>query len=337
MKVFIANFGQGNYLWPDCHRRSTVATIDDERVHPFWEARDRQGYVEFTIQHLKTARMETPTSSVASRWYGLADAIAETNGDVWVHREKGQLWWTTSRPDPVQIALVPSINPQRDGPRLFELHKPCDPWSDRTRNGGLLSWNAVHPKAQQFLFTEGTLQQLSPDNAEYALALIAGADLEPWHNLPAWRAVTTKRKREAALSYDPKGKTVWRMVDTALNTVAGSNGQEVTRTLKDKQSGFLNKAAFEAYVRNLLDDQDGLCAISGIQLQLDGGYEDPELRCSLDRIDSSGHYTPGNLQIVCRFINRWKSDGTDPEFRRLLELVRATRFEAPSRSSEGIR
>lgn len=32
---------------------------------------------------------------------------------------------------------------------------------------------------------------------------------------------------------------------------------------------------------------------------------------SLDRIDSSAHYTPDNVQLVCRFINRWK--GADPD------------------------
>lgn len=47
------------------------------------------------------------------------------------------------------------------------------------------------------------------------------------------------------------------------------------------------------------------------------------LLCSLDRIDSSGHYSIGNLQVVCRFLNRWKNDGNDTEFRRLLALLRS--------------
>ena len=48
---------------------------------------------------------------------------------------------------------------------------------------------------------------------------------------------------------------------------------------------------------------------------------DPEMLCSLDRIDSSGHYERGNLQLVCRFINRWKSDGDVNEFRRLIKVL----------------
>jgi hypothetical protein len=43
---------------------------------------------------------------------------------------------------------------------------------------------------------------------------------------------------------------------------------------------------------------------------------------SLDRKDSSRGYEPGNLQIVCRFVNFWKSATPDSEFSRLLALLR---------------
>ncbi|WP_298963557.1 hypothetical protein [uncultured Roseibium sp.] len=55
-------------------------------------------------------------------------------------------------------------------------------------------------------------------------------------------------------------------------------------------------------------------------MQFDGS--DDQLRPSLDRIDSNGHYELGNLQVVARFINKWKSDSEDAEFRRSLEIVR---------------
>ncbi len=325
LRVFIANFGQSNYLWPKCLERGTVATINNERVHPFWERRDREGFVDFAVANLKTARMEIPTRAVASRWFGLNDAIAETSGDVWIHREKDKLWWTISRPEPVEITLMPSFNPQRDGPRVFELHKPAEPWRDRDRKGRPLPWAGLHPKARDFLFTEGTLQQLSPDNAEYALALIEGDGLEPWHGRPEWQAKVVRTGRNPATIYDAKRKTIFRMVETVFSTVAGANGQQVLRTLKDKRTSF-DKPALEKYVASLIDDQDGLCAITGIALQFDEGGSDPELCCSLDRIDSAGHYEPGNLQIVCRFVNRWKSDSPDVDFRRLIGLVRANTF-----------
>ncbi len=325
MRVFIANFGQANYLWPDCLKRKTIATIDNEGVHRFWEARDRLGYIEYALAHMKTARQQTPTRSVASRWYGLADVIANTNDDIWIHREKEQLWWSISRAEVVEIALRPSINPTRDGPRVYEIHKPCDPWSDRNRKGGGLSWNSLHPKAKDFLFTEGTLQQLSPDNAEYALAIIAGIDLEPWHSRDHWRAKAQRTGKNPAVTYDARRKTVWRMVETAFQTAASANGQQMLRTIKHKHVDF-DKPTLETYVSTLIDDQDGLCAITGIALQFDGEDDDIELRCSLDRINSDGHYEPGNLQVVCRFVNRWKSNSADDQFRRLVVLMRATQF-----------
>lgn len=325
MRVFIGNFGQGNYLWPECLRRSTLAIIDSESVHRFWAAGDRAGYIEFALANLKTMRMETPNRALASRWFGLNDVVASTEGDLWIHKEKEQVWWTTSRSDPVQIAMAPSPNPARDGARVFELHKPCEPWSDRSRKGARLSWGGLHPKARDFLVTEATLQQLSTENAEYALALVAGDDLEPWHQLPTWRGKAERTRKNPAISYDPRQKAIWRMADTVFNTVAGSNGQQVLRTLKDKRTGF-DKEGLMKFLATLIADQDGLCALTGIKLQFDGDEDDRELLCSLDRIDSNGHYEQGNLQVVCRFANRWKNDSRDEDFRRLVELVRSTRF-----------
>lgn len=335
MKVFIANFGQQNYLWPACLERSTVATINNVQVQPFWEARDRKGYVAYALANMKTARGETPTPSVASRWYGLTDEVANTNGDIWIHREKTELWWTTTRPDTVQIELKPSRNNERDGPEIYELHKPCDPWTDRTRKDGRLSWNGLHPKAKDFLFTEGTLQQLQPDNAAYALALIAGVDLSAWHDRPEWKRKVERSssKASAGRSLDPIERAAWIMARTALNTVAQSNGQQTLRTMKNKDCD-MSEDELRAYVATLIRDQDELCAITGLRLQFEGDHDDLEQVCSLDRIDSDGHYVRGNLQVVCRFVNRWKSDAPDGQFRRLMALVRSSAFVSPLSSGD---
>lgn len=325
MKVFIANVGQSNYLWPECLRRSTVATINNLTVHPFWEARDRKGYIAHAMANLKTALGETPTAAVASRWYGVTDQIAHTSGDLWVHRAKDELWWTTSRADPVEIAIKPSANPDRDGPEIFELHKPCDPWIDRSRKGGRLGWNGLHPKAKDFLFTEGTLQQLQPDNAAYTLALINGDDLSEWHDRAEWKKKIERSssKASAVKTFDAVELAAWNMADRALNTAAQSNGQTVERRVKIKNCDF-TKDELRAYVAELIRVQEKRCAITGFLLQFDPDVDDPEMRYSLDRIDSDGHYQRGNLQVVCWFANRWKSDSKDHDFRRLIQMVRDT-------------
>lgn len=83
------------------------------------------------------------------------------------------------------------------------------------------------------------------------------------------------------------------------------------------------------YIMELFAEQRGRCKLSGLPIQFDGAIDDPEMACSLDRIDSSGGYTRGNLQVVCNFINRWKSDTDNRKLKQLLTLgayVFGTRF-----------
>jgi hypothetical protein len=119
-----------------------------------------------------------------------------------------------------------------------------------------------------------------------------------------------------------KNRTIRRMAKTAIETVVGANGQQILRIVKNKDFGFDTQLDLEKYVTKLVHLQKGLCAITGLVLRYDDETDDSELLCSLDRIDSDGHYEAGNLQVVCRFVNRWKSNGNDAEFRRLISIIR---------------
>jgi hypothetical protein len=127
----------------------------------------------------------------------------------------------------------------------------------------------------------------------------------------------TALKSDAAIK-----RAVMRMVKTAKDTVAHANGQQVLQKVKEKENKFTTDGIFNKYVTEILKEQKFRCAITGLLLQSDDYADDQELIASLDRIDSDGHYEAGNLQVVCRFVNRWKSDGNDAEFRRLTSLVR---------------
>src|SRR3546814_9258390 len=132
----------------------------------------------------------------------LMTIISETSGDIWIHRDGYHLWWTTSRDDPPTFeAKTEPVGRKRD---VIICHKPCEPWSDRTRTGDPLLWRSLHPKARDFLSTEATLQQLSEEYAAYAMALIDGADLDPWPSQPLWRAKNenASSKFSPARSYD---------------------------------------------------------------------------------------------------------------------------------------
>lgn len=173
MKVFIANFGRGNYEWPKCHERNTVATMNAEAVHRFWLNGDRESYINHCIAHIRTPSGRTPTRPVASRWYNLMTIISETSGDVWIHRAKEQLWWTVSKAEAPTITEESEPSSLQKSPRVYVCHKPCEPWSNQNKKGNRLEWDALHPKAKEFLFTEGTLQKLADDNAAYAMSYSA--------------------------------------------------------------------------------------------------------------------------------------------------------------------
>lgn len=322
MNVFITNLGQENHLWPACRSRSSIATFEDEDLWPLRQANDRDRYIAHCIETKKTSTGITPTRQVASRWFNLSGIVASTEGDLWIHREKNKLWWTTSRSGAVDVAVEPAFKPTGNVQNVYVQHKPADPWSNKNRRGNRLDWTGLHAKAREFLFTEGTLQQLSPDNEEYARALIDGEDLGAWHALPAWKAKAERAKRGAVTSFDAMQRAVVRMVMTAASTVAAARGQVVERTVKVKDMRFPHTKDFEDYVTALVASQDGVCAITGLTLQYDGDDDDPELLCSLDRIDSNGHYEAGNLQVVCRFANRWKNDSDNAAFCRLIALIK---------------
>jgi hypothetical protein len=171
------------------------------------------------------------------------------------------------------------------------------------------------------------------DNAQYVQALIDGTDLNRWYNLPEWQAKAEKSGKGAVRSFSPAEiaqiqeeqrmrQTAARMVKTAKQT-AMQSGEEVLSVTKDKQFRFPSDAAAQEYTVDLMKKQEGQCALTGLKMLLDEESGDGQCRYSLDRIDSSKHYEPGNLQVVCKFVNQWKGAMDNEEFRRLIALVRS--------------
>lgn len=107
------------------------------------------------------------------------------------------------------------------------------------------------------------------------------------------------------------------------------SGRQTTSVAKTKHFAFASDADFLAHVGALLERQGHRCAITRLPLLLDG-EDDDECLPSLDRIDSDGHYAPENLQVVCRFVNRWKSDDSDANIRRLIQLLRQAPDDPPA-------
>ena len=235
-----------------------------------------------------------------------------------------KIWWTVSRPEEVVTTLESGGPGVPAGSKVYVLRKPANAWSSKSKKGADLSWDGLHARAREFLFLEGTFHALADDNADHVLALIEGDDRRGWHARPDWKAKEDKAGKGPVTTFDGWRVTAVNLANTARATVAASNGQQVLRTVKNKDLRFGPPGELAKYIEALIEKQKGRCALTGLALQQVGKDGDPQLFCSLDRIDSDGHYEPDNLQIVCRFVNKWKSDAKDAEFRRLIALVRSS-------------
>ena len=66
----------------------------------------------------------------------------------------------------------------------------------------------------------------------------------------------------------------------------------------------------------------GRCAVTGIEFDYTPGKEATRpFAPSLDRIDPSRGYTPGNTQVVCWIYNRAKGDGNPEDVLRLARAL----------------
>jgi hypothetical protein len=178
----------------------------------------------------------------------------------------------------------------------------------RTASGRYLEFNGV----RRGYFQQG-VRRIT--NEEFEDILVLGALNRASANLvgPA-SSGALRENRDTAIA---------RMATTAARTALLAKGQVIT--VKKKRKRLLASIEdLQNHIHQLLDQQHNSCAITGLPLQFGDSITDPAMLCSLDRIDSSGHYEIGNLQIVCRFINRWKGATNDQEFRRLLSILRST-------------
>lgn len=88
------------------------------------------------------------------------------------------------------------------------------------------------------------------------------------------------------------------------------SGKENTTISKWKEFGFYSADAMADYLESLYQKQGGLCALTGVQMTLVPG----DWCVSPDRIDSDGHYTSNNLQLVANCVNQMKGATPNSQF-----------------------
>jgi len=103
------------------------------------------------------------------------------------------------------------------------------------------------------------------------------------------------------------------------------------KDLDPKWAGKQGRARLVEYLKNLFNNQQGLCCISKqpmlleISSQRTNNNERLSNKCSPDRIDNSQGYVNGNIQLTTWWVNCWKADLTMDEFYKRVELLKTNR------------
>lgn len=99
---------------------------------------------------------------------------------------------------------------------------------------------------------------------------------------------------------------------------------------KDSVEGFLrhllkhrqrSKTLGLAFLSQMYESQAGRCAVSGLEMTRVFGRGRVYTNISIDRIDSSIGYEPGNVRLVCLAVNLMKLEMDDCEFSQWVGLI----------------
>ena len=211
------------------------------------------------------------------------------------------------------------------GQQSFVFHRPLVGGWRKTSIGGMPLSN-LHPKARDLAINMATLNLIQTD-PEYLRSLILDLDTSEWELRPDWqtkaKADGWRPKNHALLKAQKKTSSlvkeaashfqdeIRRMASTAMSTVAYANGQSVLVNVKVKNTNFTQEQ-LEEEIAALLEAQNNCCGLTGFKFRQ--VEKNPHLRMSLDRKDSSFGYVAGNLQVVTRAANFFKSASDEADW-----------------------
>lgn len=230
-----------------------------------------------------------------------------TTGEPWLAREEKNDWG--------QDAMI--------------FKRPLEGGWHKSTIGGVSLTN-VHPKARALAINPATLDEVKTDT-DFFRQLITDGDTSPWTSKQDWideatktgwmpkniTAILAERSKlfqkpliqETADYFEAEIK---RMAGTALQTSAYANGQIITVTVKAKDIDFA-RYELEQEIAALLQEQGSQCALTGYRFV--ENQPNPHLKTSLDRKDSSLGYVAGNLQVVTRAANFFKSASDEDDWK----------------------
>ena len=142
---------------------------------------------------------------------------------------------------------------------------------------------------------------------------------EPKHNSWCKTCIAIKQAAYHKKAWGPErlNFVAFRRTKTARSYLGYLRGKAIKR----KQTA--NAMSLDA-LETLWIAQKGLCALTGWPMTMELGKGTVPTNCSIDRIDSSIGYVPGNVQLVCRAANVAKSNLMPSEFLALCKAVVTT-------------
>jgi hypothetical protein len=137
--------------------------------------------------------------------------------------------------------------------------------------------------------------------------------------LAALRHIWTNHKEYVRDLQKANPDRFWKSMATGV--VAGARSR-TNVDLSSTWEGKEGKKELVKFLKNLFTKQQGKCAITGIDLELETGTDRPNPnRCSLDRIDSSRGYNHRNVWLVCAWVNIMKHTMDMPEFKEKITVL----------------
>lgn len=329
-RIYTIITGDQRYFWPECLKDNFVSLSFDKPYFEAWYAGDREAHLAVSMKHAKASKngkTDQAIQSESTTWFNYANKLKDSEYDIFITRVENDLFWATSTTG--DVFFRPHKDPS-DGREVVAICKPVTKWSQFDQQHRKLTWMTLHKRARVFVAAQTALfQVVDEEMREYLHALLKGDDLSQWHSLPAWRA----RQGESDHCYQAFSKTIKQqsvhdMMFNMIKTVNFANGQLIEVPVKQKDLNGCSIEEMETHLLELFDLQLGRCALTNIVMHLSGQEGmNLDLKTSADRKDSKGHYEIGNMQIVCRFVNMWKSAMPDQKFRDLLKLVIETNSE----------
>lgn len=138
-----------------------------------------------------------------------------------------------------------------------------------------------------------------------------------------------KRHKELTGSTDYRGSGKTTRYPTEDRELISAIRRRLSQTKGNANKRDITFNLTEEYLYELFKQQKGICALSGVPIQIEGNSN---LRLSIDKIIPAKGYTEGNVQWTIFAANRAKGDLTQDDFVELCKLIieRATTIETTS-------